>query len=96
MSVVLLGEGKSFMAFKYLGRGSIVLSDTLNFSEVYAFLSKLELVRAEHNPCLAYMRKEVDGPPPVLFEVGVIMDCVVDTTTGSLEVPSCRASGRMA
>ena len=30
MSVVLVGEGKSFMASKYLGRGSIVLSDTLN------------------------------------------------------------------
>ena len=30
MSVVLVGEGKSFMASKYLGRGSIVLSDNLN------------------------------------------------------------------
>ena len=84
MSVVLVGEGKSFMASKYLGRGSIVLSDTLNPAKSTLFSANWNLSGLSRIP--AYTRKEVDGPPPVLFEVGVVMDCVVDTTFLALKL----------
>ena len=79
MSVVLVGEGKSFMVSKYLGRGSIVLSDTLNPAKSMLLSANWNLSGLSTIPRLAYTHKEVDGPPPVLFEVGVVMDCVVDT-----------------
>ena len=62
MSVVLVGDGKSLIASRYLGSGSMVLSVTVDTSP-----SELELVRIKDNARLAYPCEEVDRPPPMFL-----------------------------
>ena len=45
--------------------------------EVNAPFSELEFVGVEDDACLPDAGEELDGPPPVFFQVAVIMDGVV-------------------
>ena len=68
MSVVDVGVGKSLMASRYLGRGSMDESETRNPAKDNGSFGELELIRIQHNASLANAGQEVDGTPSVLLD----------------------------
>lgn len=47
--------------------------------EINPAFGKLEFLRVEYNACLTYAGYEVHGSPPVLCQLGVIVDGVIYT-----------------
>ena len=72
------------MASMYFESGSMSVSEMWKLA-VYRPLGEMKLVWVEYDASLFHTNEEVGSPASVFFQVGVVMDCAVNTVLLSLE-----------
>ena len=81
-----VGVGKSRLKSRYSGSVSTITLYDAESGEVYCVLCELECVRVEDYPCSVDENEAINGPPPMIQQLNIPVNGVLDASILALEV----------